>query len=460
MDDIKYNSENALVVEPHGIEYIKLDERHGKASKLFSIWFASNMHLSTWTLGALAIILGLDFWSAVYSVLIGNLIGALAVGLCVSMGPRLGMPQMVSSRASFGYKGNYLPACLASIGFLGWFTVNNILGGQIISQLIHLPFVLGMLILAVLTLIMAIYGYNMINSFQVFMTAFSGLVFIIMTILIIVHGFNSSLPATVVGGKYWSTFFLMLTIAFSYTVGWAPYGADYGRYLDPETPFSQTFIYSVLGLFVSISWIMIVGIMVATVASKIDPIAMIGQTMGWFAIVAFIALVLGSISSNVLNMYSGSLSMLTLDLPFKRMNMSIILGVVSLILCSVIGYTSFLSFFKDFLLFLCYWITPWLGILLVEFYIFSGRGKKYSNFLDFYNKKGPFGSINYRGLVSYIVGIACSVPFMASSIYTGPIGKALGEADFSYFVAFIIAAVLYYASSKQKQISKDPKMSA
>jgi NCS1 family nucleobase:cation symporter-1 len=170
-------------------------------------------------------------------------------------------------------------------------------------------------------------------------------------------------------------------------------------------------------------------------------------------------------SSNVLNIYSGSLSAITFDFPVKRWTMAILIGCISIVLSLIIGYGKFAGFFQNWLLFLGYWITPWLGIQIVEFFILSDCGKNYKNFLDFYNKNGPFGAIKYEGLISYLIGIAVSIPFMASAYYTGPIGKAWGGADFSYFVALIVAGGLYYISSKlvlnsKKQASKTGKASA
>jgi len=40
--------------------------------------------------------------------------------------------------------------------------------------------------------------------------------------------------------------------------------------------------------------------------------------------------------------------------------------------------------------------------------------------------------------------VAVSVPFMATVLYTGPIGTALGGADISYGVSGIVAGVIYY----------------
>lgn len=40
--------------------------------------------------------------------------------------PRFGVPQLVQSRAAFGFRGNVLPAFLASItSGIGWFAVQS-----------------------------------------------------------------------------------------------------------------------------------------------------------------------------------------------------------------------------------------------------------------------------------------------------------------------------------------------
>src|SRR3989442_1272825 len=73
--------EQVLTVEPHGIERIAADERHGSARTLFSLWLAANMGLPVWLVGALAVGLGLGFADGVAAVVVGNLIGCTLLAL-------------------------------------------------------------------------------------------------------------------------------------------------------------------------------------------------------------------------------------------------------------------------------------------------------------------------------------------------------------------------------------------
>lgn len=436
-----------MVVEPHGIEHIDSEGRHGKPSRLFNVWFASQMHLTPLVLGGLAITFGLNLWGAIVSIVVANVLGSLGTAAAVAMGPRLGMPQMPMSRSSFGYHGNYLVAVLAWLGYIGWFSVENILGAQTITQLSHLPYVIAALLLAVITIVIAVYGYNLVHGFERVMTYVSIVVFLILTVIALSRGVNWVLPAKAAGAAYWKAFFLEFTIIFSFTVTWAPYGADYSRYLPAGRSETESFWYSFFGLFLGTSWTMVLGAVLATFVAKATIISIIGKISGGFAVVAFLVIIIGAMTANVLNIYSGALSALTFDLPLKRWGSALIIGGISIVMSVFFGGPAFVAFLKNFLFTIVYWCTPWLGIQLVDYFLVHRSGTAYRDVLDFYRPHGPFGGVNWKGLLAFLTGLAVSVPFMASPWYTGPLAKAWGGSDFSYFVSFLVAAAVYAATA-------------
>ncbi|MGI0080715.1 MAG: purine-cytosine permease family protein, partial [Nitrososphaerales archaeon] len=121
-------------------------------------------------------------------------------------------------------------------------------------------------------------------------------------------------------------------------------------------------------------------------------------------------------------------------------------GVVGLAL-AIVGGANFAQNFQDFLLILDYWITPWLAIILVDFFIL-----KRATVESLKQVKGwDFGTLGIYGLAVLI-----SVPFMSPALPLGPIVGAiantyLGGADFSYYISFVIAGVLYYAYRKRSR---------
>ena len=91
-----------MKVEERSIEYIPANERHGKAKDLFPIWFGANMNITTLVSGSLPIMLGLNLFWSVIAIVIGSLIGAIFMASHSVQGPKLGIPQMIQSRAQLG----------------------------------------------------------------------------------------------------------------------------------------------------------------------------------------------------------------------------------------------------------------------------------------------------------------------------------------------------------------------
>lgn len=151
---------------------------------------------------------------------------------------------------------------------------------------------------------------------------------------------------------------------------------------------------------------------------------------------AILAILLGVLAANALNIYTNSLSALVLDVRTKRWVTVVAGGAVGLAL-SFVGNANFVSNFQDFLLALDYWITPWLGIVLVDYFL-SRRTTVEST-------ANP-ASWDLRALGVYVVAIGVSVPFATPLLsYSFPVGSLaylFGGADFSYFISFAVAVLL------------------
>ena len=122
-----------FVVEHHSIDYIPESERHGSAFSLFTLWFAANMQVTTVVTGALAVILGLPLGWALVAVVVGNALGGIFMALHSAQGPTMGIPQMIQSRAQFGFYGAILPLVLVILMYLGFFASSAVLGGQALA---------------------------------------------------------------------------------------------------------------------------------------------------------------------------------------------------------------------------------------------------------------------------------------------------------------------------------------
>ena len=79
--------ERVAAVEPGGVEYIALKERHGKPIDLFAVWLSPNLEFATVFVGVIAITLfGLNLWEAATAIIVGTLLGSVTHAVVSSWG--------------------------------------------------------------------------------------------------------------------------------------------------------------------------------------------------------------------------------------------------------------------------------------------------------------------------------------------------------------------------------------
>ncbi|BCQ61332.1 hypothetical protein PBOI14_30820 [Pseudomonas sp. Boi14] len=121
------SADNGSVVEVHSIDYIPENERTDKLSSQGPFWFLGNFTFFTMTIGFVGPSVGLTaFWTTVTGTL-GIMFGTLFMAFHGSQGPHLGLPQMIQSRAQFGYRGVVLVLLATLFVFAGFNIVNLVL---------------------------------------------------------------------------------------------------------------------------------------------------------------------------------------------------------------------------------------------------------------------------------------------------------------------------------------------
>lgn len=436
IDSPRYG-DKVVAIEPYGVEGITLAERHGNARSQFTLWLGSNLTIADYALGFFPIILGMSWPYVIASILVGNVLGGLALALSASMGPGYGLPQLMITRFTFGKIGGYIPAAFNYISTIGWFTVNNILGTFGLQVLLpHLAFWQGAIMLVVIQSLLAIYGHNLIHLYEKIMSVVLGLLFLVVTIIALSH--QHLLVAYQPHVKSpWVLFVIMVAAAFSYIGSWSPYASDYSRYLAPDTKKRWIGIYVFLGSFIASVWLELLGAAVAVLVgnSQANPIAALHTVMGSFGVVSVIAIILGGTAADALNLYSNALAAGALDIRLPRWTLTLVAGVIGLVL-SLLGSGGFEQNYDNFLLLLGYWMTPWMGVLFADFFVQKSYLRRA---LDLRAQK----NVNWPGLVSFVLGIIVSIPFMDSSLYEGVIAKALNGMDFTFYVGFLVAFIVF-----------------
>jgi len=88
-----------------------------------ALWIGMAHCIPTYMLASGLIALGMNWWQALFTVLLGNLIVLVPMLLNSYAGTRYGLPFPVICRASFGIRGSNIPAILRALVACGWFGI-------------------------------------------------------------------------------------------------------------------------------------------------------------------------------------------------------------------------------------------------------------------------------------------------------------------------------------------------
>jgi len=446
--DVREGTYGAKVatIEPGGAEYIPLSERHGKPLQQFWTWVSPNMEFATIFVGIIGVwFFGLNFWLTALAVVLGTALGSLSMGVLAARGPLFGVPQMVLSRIGFGRLGNILPAGVnALVAGVGWFAVNSVSGAFALSALLGWNTRICLLIIVVAQLAVAFFGHNLVHAFERWAFPVLVVIFAIAAVVIFSKAHYAAHIPAVPGGTL-GGWLITFGAAFGYAAGWNPYASDYTRYLPKNTNRVATGLWAGLGVFVSCVVLEIVGAAAATITSVAkysgNPTAgFVSNMPTWVGDITLLAIALGAVCANALNVYSGSMSFLALGiklpLTLRRAIVAIVFGIAGFFV-ALSGLSDAGQRYNNFLLVIAYWIGPWLGVFFAD--QFLRRGKNVAGFL-FDRRHNP-----WAGVAAMAIAIGVSIWLFANQTdYVGVVPKhwpALG--DLTFEVGFVLAALLY-----------------
>jgi len=440
------------------IQPIPPDQRHGTAADLFTVWFGSNLMLLTIVTGGLAVtVFALPFGWAVVALAVGNLVGAVFMALHAAQGPTLGVPQMIQTRGQFGSMGSLLVVGIVLVMYVGFLASNLVLGGQALASLVrNASDVPGIALVGILSVIAAIYGYDLIHAYTRWMTYVCGLVLLVTVGWIIwVHG----LPANFLqlNEFNWPGFLGTVSAAALWQIAYAPYVSDYSRYMPQSTGARPAFWASYWGCTLGSFLPMVLGAMVGLGAPKVNLVAGLAALTHGIAPLVLIVFSIGVAAANAMNLYCGALSALTFGQtlfprwspgPQARTVMSLALFGLSL-MGAVLGKAAFLVNYEHFILLLLYVLVPWTAINLVDYYLL--RRGQYDVASFFRQDGGIYGRVNLPAVTCYGIGILVQLPFIASALYTGPVARAIGRIDLSWIIGLAVTSPAYYWLARRSQ---------
>src|SRR5688572_10189857 len=101
-----------------------------------ALWISMAACIPTYMLASSLIGGGMNWWQAVLTIFLGNVIVTIPMILNAHAGTRYGIPFPVLCRASFGTKGANVPARLRALLACGWFGIQTWIGGSAIYMIL------------------------------------------------------------------------------------------------------------------------------------------------------------------------------------------------------------------------------------------------------------------------------------------------------------------------------------
>jgi nucleobase:cation symporter-1, NCS1 family len=267
-----------------------------------------------------------------------------------------------------------------------------------------------------------------------------------------------------------TAFFGQFGVVAGYQISWAIYVSDYSRYLPPDVTVRKTFYWTYWGSALGGAWMMAIGTALAAWAGKDfsgNAIAELKETgdkvFSGFGTVVLIVAALGLVSVMALNMYGGSLTLISAIDSFKRVRPTLVMRFVTVFVTavlSVIGALAaskdFLGNFNNFLLLILYLFIPWTAVNLVDYYVVR-RG--HYAIAEIFKPNGMYGRWGVRGVAAYLIGFAAMVPFFSvGTLFEGFVAKDLDGVDISFFVGLPVAGILYYLFTRNIDVAAEQRV--
>lgn len=441
-------------IEARHLDRVPDSEWHGRAWRQGPFWFLGNFQPFTVALAFFGPVVGLNgLWTSIAGIT-GILLGAIFMAAHAAQGPTLGLPQMIQSRAQFGYSGVVVPVAATTLTFVGFNVVTLVIVKQGLVDIFHWNSVAVAAMVTLIAASLAIFGHDRIHAVVLVVFWVSLPLWILVTGGIVFGHAGGSGPLS--GGFNAVGFFEMFTVAASYNITYAPCVSDYSRYLARDTPRRHVTTAVFLGAVGSPIWLIPVGAWMATRLRATDALSAIntaGNATWWHLGTALtLAAVAALVAAMGISAYSGMLSIVTIMDSIRPVRSGPGVRVLTIVGLAVVWWglalacTNATTVLNDWLIVMLYLLAPWTSINLIDFYLVRHGHFAVS---DLFSPGGVYGRWGLRGLAAYGLGIAVEIPLMAvPNVYQSPGAAALDGIDVSWIVGLLVAGTAYFLSTR------------
>jgi purine-cytosine permease-like protein len=451
-----------VAIEHKSIDYIAEHERHGRVIDQGPFWFLGNFHFFTIAIGFVGPSMGLSFAFTSLAGALGILFGTIFVAFHASQGAELGLPQMIQSRAQFGYRGVVVVLVGTLFTFVGFNVADSVLVARGLDGILGWNETVVTLVIAAIATGIAVYGHDWLH--RIFRACFWLCLplYTLLTLAIMAGRVPATHPA--MGGFTWVAFTAQFVASAAYNITYAPSVSDYSRYLPRDTRPHHIIAAVFLGATSAAIWLISLGAWLATRLGASDGLVALHDAgnaiFTGFGVLMALASVTALVATMGLNAYSGMLTVVTalnslFDVhPTSRLRIMTILAVAASWIAVTFAITAnAIALLFATLTIMLYLLVPWTSVNLAD-YFFVRRGRYAITHL--FMPHGIYGAWGTRGLIAYVLGFIATLPFFVlPDIYTGTAARALGGVDVGWLVGLVVSGGAYLLLCRSLDVSRE-----
>ena len=442
----------------------KVSQRTWGTYNFAALWVGMSVCIPTYLLASGLIAGGMNWWQALMTIVLGNIIVLIPMVLNAHAGTKYGIPFPVLARASFGTIGSNVPALLRALVACGWFGIQTWIGGQAFNSLIILVLpswavfswgpAVGFMIFWGMNVYFIVKGTESIRWLESFAAPF----LIVMGLVLLYWAWSNgggfgpilSQPSKFqTAGEFWQFFIPSLTGMVGF---WATISLnipDFTRYAKSQR---AQIVGQAIGLPPTMALFSFIGIAVTSATVVIfgeaiwDPVVLLSKFHNPIVVfLSLLSLIVATLTTNIAaNVVSPANDLANL-FP-KKINFvkgGLITAVIGIVMMPWKLLSDFSAYIFGWLIGYSSFLGPIAGILICDYFIIRNQ---YLEVKDLYIRNGLYEykkGFNPKGIIS-----------LAAGVFVALIGLVIPSLhflyDYAWFVGFAVSFLVYYLVMRKK----------
>jgi nucleobase:cation symporter-1, NCS1 family len=450
------------------------EERTWTTYNIAALWIGMAIVITTYTLASGLMVAGMNWWQALLTITLGNLIVLIPMLLNAHAGTKYGVPFPVFVRASFGIRGANFAAMARALVACGWFGIQTWIGGLAVDALTTAAWsgwanvpghaFIAFFVFWAIQLVIILRGIEGVKWFE----SYSAPLLIGGSLALLVWGFIAgggianvfSTSAQLQQGQapFWALFWPSLAANVGYWITLSLNIPDFTRYAKSQR--SQV-LGQALGLPLTMTAFSFIGISVTAATVVVfgeaiwDPVVLVTRLATDYPVVliiAMIVIVLAQISTNM------AANVVSPSFDFSNLAPKYISFKVGGIITAIIGVISFpWVLFENVGAYIFTWLVGYgslLGaigaVMIADYWILRRRRLDVA---ELYRPDGRYaysGGWNWRAIAAVLIGVIPVLPgfFRAattpnfSGVFENPTFIE-GLYNYGLFFTFFVAGAAY-----------------